>query len=77
MTVTLVIHCFELVMPHEATAYYLTKLVMSFDTAVTIVSHSSKQVMTNDTSMTIAVCPGLVFIEKLQKDDLMMTYFAV
>ena len=24
-----------------------------------------------------AVCPGLVFIEKLQKDDLLMTYFAV
>ena len=23
------------------------------------------------------VCPGLVFIGKLQKDDLIMTYFAV
>ena len=53
MTVTLVVHSFELVMPPDATAYYLTKLVMPFDTKVTIVSHSSELVVTPDTTVTI------------------------
>ena len=42
-------------MPPEATTYYLAELVMPFDTAMTIVSHSSKQVMTTDTSMTMTI----------------------